>query len=265
MKTIAIMNQKGGVGKTTLTRNIGEYFANNGFKTLLVDLDHQANLTRSLNVLHIADDDDMDQWAIHESWQKVEVGMADMFEANIFVPHNIRLNLDLLPNDISFAAMDIEIMGRFKRESILKDILAIGAENYDFAFIDCPPSLSTISVNAMNACDYLIIPVKPSEFSYAGLRHMLDTVGDIRKQLNPNLKVLGIVFNEFDARRTEAQVAKERICQKFSEVNIFKTEIRISEEYKKAERKHLSVFDYTSRREVKDEIGLLCNEINAAL
>lgn len=265
MKTIAIMNQKGGVGKTTLTRNIGEYFAENGFKTLLVDLDHQANLTRSLNVLHVADDDDMDEWAIHDTWKMVEVGMADMFEKNIFVPCNIKLNLDLLPNDISFAAMDTEIMGRFKRESILKDILNLGQNDYDFAFIDCPPSLSTISVNAMNACDYLIIPVKPSEFSYAGLRHMLDTVDQIKAQLNPNLRVLGVVFNEFDLRRTEAQVAKERIRRKFAEVNIFNTEIRISEEYKKAERKHLSVFDYTTKGEIKREIESLCNEIQKSL
>lgn len=262
MITIGVMNQKGGVGKTTLTRNLGECLATIfGKKVLLADLDPQANLTLSLNVRHVAEEDDRDEYSVHKEVQVVDFGLADMFEDNYFQACNLKKGLDLLPNELSFAVMETKLLTRHAREFVLRNILASEADKYDICLLDCPPALGQITVNALTAADYLLIPVKPSEFSYVGLRYMLEFISKIKPEINPKLDVLGLVFNGFDGRRIEAQVSRERIIKKHPDLRIFDSSIRISEKYAQAERRHESIFEGKNTAELSAEVEMLAKEI----
>lgn len=264
MITIAVMNQKGGVGKTTLTRNLGECLASSfGRKVLLGDLDPQANLTLSLNVRHFADEEERDEFSINREPHEVDFCLSEMFEETFFRAFNIREGLDLMPNELSFASMESSLLTRFGREFILRNILTLGEQTneYDICLLDCPPSLGQITVNGLAAADYLLIPVKPSEFSLVGLRYMLQFIDKIRPEINPNLKVIGLVFNGFDPRRVEAKVSRERIERKYPDLHIFETAIRISEKYAQAERRHESIFEGKNTLELSAEVKSLCSEI----
>lgn len=262
MITIGVMNQKGGVGKTTLTRNLGECLASTfGKKVLLGDLDPQANLTLSLNVRYITDEDERDEYSVHKETQEVDFCMSDMFEENYFRACTLKEGLDLLPNELSFAVMENQLLTRHAREFILRNILVSAADKYDICLLDCPPALGQITVNALTAADYLLIPVKPSEFSYVGLRYMLEFISRIKPEINPKLDVLGLVFNGFDQRRIEAQVSRERIIKKHPDLRIFQSAIRISEKYAQAERRHESIFEGKNTAELSGEVEALAQEI----
>lgn len=264
MITIAVMNQKGGVGKTTLTRNLGECLASCfGKKVLLADLDPQANLTLSMNVRHFSEEEDRDEFSVNKEDLEVDFCLADMFDENYFKAFALREGLDLLPNELSFASMESSLMTRYGREMILRNILALGEQEkqYDICLLDCPPSLGQITVNGLAAADYLLIPVKPSEFSLVGLRYMLQFIAKIRPEINKNLKVLGLVFNGFDSRRIEAQVSRKRIERKHPDLHIFDAAIRISEKYAQAERRHESIFEGKNTLELSEEVKALSQEI----
>jgi chromosome partitioning protein len=196
-KIIAITNQKGGVGKTTTAVNLSACVAALGNRVLLVDIDPQGNATSGLGK------NDHEGPTVYD----VLIGEAGAREAVVdtgFGP------LGLIPTAIELAGAEIELVGVENREQLLKDALATLRDDYDYIFIDCPPSLSLLTLNALTAADSVLIPIQCEYYALEGVGQLVNTVKLMRKKLNPNLAVEGILLTMFDARTNLcAQVVQE--------------------------------------------------------
>jgi len=196
-KIIAITNQKGGVGKTTTAVNLSACVAALGKRVLLVDIDPQGNATSGLGK------SDHEGPTVYD----VLIGEAGAREAVVdtgFGP------LGLIPTAIELAGAEIELVGVENREQLLKDALAPLRDDYDYIFIDCPPSLSLLTLNALTAADSVLIPIQCEYYALEGVGQLVNTVKLMRKKLNPNLAVEGILLTMFDARTNLcAQVVQE--------------------------------------------------------
>jgi chromosome partitioning protein len=197
-KVIAIVNQKGGVGKTTTAVNLGASFSILEFRTLVIDADPQANATSGLG---------FDPKQITNSVYEALVNDVPIKEAivNTEIP-----NLDLLPSHLDLVGAEIELINHPKREHILSIALEDIVDDYDYIFIDCSPSLGLITVNALTAADSVIIPIQCEYFALEGLGKLLNTVKIIQNRLNPELDVEGLLLTMFDIRlRLSHQVVDE--------------------------------------------------------
>lgn len=257
MKTIAFTNQKGGVGKTTLVRNIAQALAKNGKKVLLVDLDHQANLTISLNVLFAADQYEETN-PVHAPYTLIDFALGDMFKNTFFKTVQIDENIDLLPNEIGFAACEFEMQNRYRREDILQNVLRLSNNAYDYCLLDCPPSFGIITVNALTAADHIIVPLQPSEFSFRGLNTILTNIKSIFPVLKPDF--FNVVLNNYKSHTVEGRNAIERVKTIGEGVNVFETVIGYAEAFTRMERKHLSIFS-SDNEKAKTQIESLTKEV----
>jgi chromosome partitioning protein len=219
-RTIAVANQKGGVGKTTTALNLGAALADMGRRVLVVDCDPQANATSGLGV---ARDD------VQTSIYDVVVLGQPIAEARIptVVP-----NLDLVPSHISLAGSEIELVGMPLREMRLRYALDGLDHTDDYIFLDCPPSLGLLSVNAAVAAESLLIPIQCEYYALEGLGLLTHTIDLLRRQLNPNLAIAGIVMTLYDARLTLATQVVDEVRKQFPD-DIFETivprNVRLSE------------------------------------
>jgi chromosome partitioning protein len=194
----ALVNQKGGVGKTTTTINLGAYLAQLNRKVLLVDLDPQANTTSCLGI----------------DKQKVKNSVYDVLIEDVKPADTIlvspKLNLSLVPAAPELAGAEVELVNELAREQRLKTRLATLANSFDYILIDCPPSLSLLTVNALVAAEAVIIPVQCEYLALEGLGQLVQTINRVRSALNPSLNVRGVVMTMFDARTgLSAQVVTE--------------------------------------------------------
>jgi chromosome partitioning protein len=187
MRIIALMNQKGGVGKTTTTVNLGAALAEAGQRVCLIDLDPQAHLTINYGV-----DPAPDTVGLYD----VLLGDASFLEA----VHKIDDHLALVPSSIDLAAAEIELVSVLGRETLLKKKLESADHDFDLMLLDCPPSLGLLTLNALSVADEVIIPMQPHFLALQGVAKLLETVQLVNKRMNPRLKVSGIALTMFDSQ-----------------------------------------------------------------
>lgn len=206
---IAILNQKGGVGKTTSTINIGAYLAKMGRSVLIVDLDPQGNATSGLGK----------SGQFTASTYDLLLGGATLSDAIIDVDG---ADLSLVPANAHLAGVEVELVSQHNRESRLKTVLAQASQ--DYVLIDCPPSLGLLSVNALTACDSVIIPVQAEYYALEGLTQLLGTIQKVKKGLNPDLDLLGVVVTMYDSRTSLSDSVYKELQKHFGQ-KLFKTVI----------------------------------------
>ena len=202
-KIIAVTNQKGGVGKTTTAVNTAAGIAQLGKKVLLVDTDPQGNATSGVGV---------DKRQVEYSSYSV---MIDNIKAKDAIMHTKFDNLDILPASMELAAAEIELVEEEKRESKLKNALALVKPEYDFIFIDCPPSLGLVTTNAFCAADTLLVPIQPEYYALEGLSQLIGTVRKVKRRYNQYLDIEGVLLTMYDGRLNLTQQVVEEVKKFF--------------------------------------------------
>ena len=211
-KIIAFTNQKGGVGKTTTCVNMSAYLAQMGKKVLLIDIDPQGNATTGLGLKKSRD---------IKSIYNVIVGDIEPEEA--IAKTNVA-NLDIIPTNIDLAGVEVEMVYMENREYILKNAFEKVKNSYDYITIDCPPSLGLLTINAFTGADSAIIPIQCEFFALEGLSQLMNTIRLVKKKLNPDLKIEGVVLTMRDTRSNLGKLVGEEIT-KFFGSTVFNTTI----------------------------------------
>jgi len=240
---IAIVNQKGGTGKTTTTVNLGCALAKKGKKVLLVDLDAQGNLSYSLGILEVK-----------KSIAEVLLGEGRLID--ILVESE---GVDIAPSTIELADVEITISGTDQRESLLKNALS-GVKMYDYVLIDCPPSLSLLTINALNAAQRVIIPLQMEVLSLQGLDQIIATINQIKSVLNPELDIEGLLPVMVDSRRKLSQEVFDHIAENYA-FKIFDSRIRTNVRASEAPSFGKSVISYSPKSNSALDYQAFANEI----
>lgn len=247
-RIIAIANQKGGVGKTTTAINLSASLAEAGQKVLIVDFDPQGNATSGFGI---------EKHDIEKTVYELLVGECEIEECLI---KNIQDNLDLLPSDVDLAGAEIELLEIDNKESLLKTCMDAVKEQYDFIVIDCPPSLNLLTINALTAANTVIVPIQCEYYALEGLSQVLKTVSLVRKKLNPNLELEGVVFTMYDARTNLSLEVVENVKENLNQ-NIYKTIIPRNVRLAEAPSHGLPINVYDSRSTGAESYRLLAAEV----
>ena len=211
-KIIAYANQKGGVGKTTTCVNVSAYLATMGKRVLLIDLDPQGNATSAVGLDKSEDIKSIYNVIIGENYIEEVIRKTDID------------NLDILPSELNLAGAEIELVSMDNRERVIKTILNRIRNSYDYICIDCPPSLGLITVNALTACDSVLIPIQCHFFALEGLTQLMNTIKLVKKHLNQNIDVEGVVLTMKDNRSNLVSQVSDEI-RKFFGKKVFNTVI----------------------------------------
>lgn len=219
-KTVSIVNQKGGVGKTTTAVNLTAALGAKGYRVLLTDIDPQGNSTSGLGV---------NKRGLQNSSYDVLVNRVPAQEVIVQTPFE---NVFLLPSSMSLAGAELELVDLDKRESRLKTALAAVKDDFDFIFLDCPPSLGLITINALNASDSLIVPIQCEYYALEGLSQLVTTVRTVKRLYNPYLEMEGVVLTMYDGRLNLTQQVVEEVKRCFPRKvysSVIPRNVRISE------------------------------------
>ena len=240
---IAVANHKGGVGKTSSVANIGAALARKGKRTLLIDLDAQQNLTLSF----LKDE------------EEVKGSVYDALTKGTPLPVlQVKENLYLTPSTIDLARAEGDLSGRIAREYILKELLQPIAQDYDFILMDCPPSLGTITYNALVACNALYIPLTAEALPYKGLTMLEEVIGGL-KRLNSDLSIKGVFITRYN-NRTLNNVVETQIKERYGS-KVFATKIRENIAVAEAPLEGLDVFEYAPKSNGAKDYESLTDEI----
>ena len=230
-QTIACANQKGGVGKTTTVVNLASLLAISGDRVLLIDLDPQGNATSGLGI---------DRAAIERSTYD---GLLDGVDLAELVVQGTSPGVDVIPSAIALAGAEVELAGSTGRERRLRDALAGFADQYDVIFIDCPPSLGLLTVNALTAADAVLIPLQSEYYALEGLTQLLATIDLVRDHLNPRLAIDGVILTMAD-KRTNLSSQVEAEARRHLDGAVYRTIIPRSVRLSEAPSHGLSIASY---------------------
>lgn len=252
---MAVVNQKGGTGKTTTCENLGVGLAMEGKKVLLVDTDPQASLTICLG---------------HPVPDQLSPTLSDMMgkilseqpiapgEGILHHPEGV----DLMPANIELSGLEVSLVNAMSRETILKQYLDTVKQNYDFILLDCMPSLGMLTVNALAAADNVLIPVQAAYLPAKGLEQLLQTINKVRRQINPKLRIEGILLTMVDSRTNYSKDISNLIRENYGgKLKVYKTDIPRSVRAEEISAEGTSIFKHDPKGKVADAYRVLTKEV----
>lgn len=246
-KAIALFNQKGGVGKTTTNVNLSSCIAMKDKKVLIIDIDPQGNTTSGLGI---------DKSTVEYSIYEVLLDDADVNDAII---HTEFSDIHIIPSNMQLAGAEIEITNIENRELRLKMIIDKIKDNYDYIFIDCPPSLGLLTINALTAVDSVIIPIQCEYYALEGVSQLMNTIQLVRKSLNPELEIQGVVLSMFDGRTNlSIQVVEE--VKRFFRGKVYRTIIPRNVRLAEAPSHGLPIMNYDPKSKGAEAYAELAEE-----
>ena len=230
-KVIALANQKGGTAKTTTTLNLGIGLAHQGRKVLLVDADPQGDLTTALG------------WTNADNLPiTLDTQMKKILQDEPFVYNE---GVDIIPTNIELSGMEISLVNAMSREQTLKLYLADLKKDYDYILIDCMPSLGMLTINALAAADSVIVPVQAHYLPLKGMTQLMKTIGKVQRQLNPNLKIDGVLLTLADMRTKLARTTEDSLRENYGKhIRIFKTVIPVAITAAESSATGQSIYEY---------------------
>jgi chromosome partitioning protein len=251
-RVIAIANQKGGSGKTTTTRSLASSLGERGRSVLMIDLDPQGSLSEGCGVeLH----------SLKDTTYHVLIGAARLSDVIVDIEEHVRL----APTNIHLSAAELQLVNMNRREDRLRNAIKPIRSEYDYILIDCPPSFGLLSVNALSAADSVLIPMTCDYYTLLGVGLLLQTVGEIQREVNPDLKIEGILATRFDGRTLHAKEILQRAKDELgSHVRIFETVVRESVRFKESPILSQSINTYARTSEGARSYRALAEEIDDA-
>ncbi|MCR1974741.1 AAA family ATPase [Clostridium sporogenes] len=214
MKVISIFNQKGGVGKTTTSINLCSCLAMNGYKILNIDIDPQGNTTSGMGL-----DKNSLELSVYDVLTSDEISIREVIKQSELIS-----NFYILPSTMSLAGAEIELINKLDRERILLEKLKEIENDFDYVFIDCPPSLGLLTINALAASDSVLIPIQCEFYSLEGVGQLVNTIELVQKSLNSNLEVEGVILSMYDIRTRLCNEVAEEVKKYFND-KVYKTTI----------------------------------------
>ncbi len=247
-RIIAIANQKGGVGKTTTSINLSACLAEAGKKVLTIDIDPQGNTTSGLGI-----DKEQKMNTVYE----LLIGACEIED---IILKNVFDNLDIIPSNVDLAGAEIDLIGIENREYVLKNNIDKIRDNYDFIIIDCPPSLTMLTVNAMTTADTVLVPIQCEYYALEGLSQLIHTINLVKKRLNPDLEMEGVVFTMYDARTNLSLQVVENVKANLKQT-VYKTIIPRNVRLAEAPSHGLPINLYDSKSAGAESYRLLAEEV----
>lgn len=256
-KIIAVANQKGGVGKTTTTSNLGIGLAKRGKKVLLIDADAQGSLTASLGYT------EPDALEITLATIMGNLINDEEIEQTVGILHHEE-GIDLMPGNIELSGLEVFLVNVMSRETVLRSYIELVRGSYDYILIDCMPSLGMITINALACADSILIPVQAAYLPVKGLQQLIRTIGKVKRQLNPKLEIEGILLTMVDSRTNYAKDISSMLKEAYgSRVRIFKNIIPVSVRAAEISAEGISIYKHAPKGKAAAAYDSLTEEVIA--